>query len=62
MGRLRRGTSGRMIMMPPQKTPAAPTPAMARPTMKAEELGAAPQRAEPTSKMNMEAKNTHLVE
>ena len=62
MGRLRRGTSGTMIIMPPQKMPAAPMPAMARPTMKAAELGAAPQRAEPTSKTRMETRNTHLVE
>lgn len=32
-GRLRSGTSGMMIMIAPQLIPAAPMPAMARPTM-----------------------------
>lgn len=54
MGRFRRGMSGSMIIMPPAKMPADPRPAMARPIMKAVELGAAPQRADPTSKITIE--------
>jgi hypothetical protein len=41
-----------MIRIAPLKMPAAPTPAMARPTIKVVELGATPQIKEPTSKMN----------
>jgi hypothetical protein len=40
--------------------PAAPTPAMARPTMSASELGAAPQMTLPTSKMMMETRKVIL--
>ena len=61
MGLLRRGTSGSMIMADPEKMPAAPRPAIARPTMKAIELGAAPQTAEPISKMIMENRKTCFV-
>ena len=62
IGRLRRGMSGSMIIMPPEKMPADPRPAIARPIMKAVELGAAPQRADPTSKITIEIRKTHLVE
>jgi hypothetical protein len=41
--------------------PADPSPAMARPTMKATELGAAPQMAEPTSKRKMAARKLALT-
>jgi hypothetical protein len=41
-----------MIKMAPEKIPAAPTPATARPIMSAVEFGATPQINEPTSKMN----------
>lgn len=61
-GLLRRGTSGTMIMMPPTKIPAAPTPEIARPTMKADDVGAAPHKADPASKMINDIKKTHLVE
>jgi hypothetical protein len=47
IGRLRRGTSGMMIIMPPEKIPADPRPAIARPMMNAVEFGAAPQRVDP---------------
>ena len=40
-----------MRMTFPAVIPAPPTPAMARPMMKATELGAAPQSADPISKM-----------
>ena len=39
-----------MISIVPEKMPAEAKPAMARPTMKTTELGAAPQMAEPISK------------
>jgi hypothetical protein len=62
IGRFRRGTSGMMIIMPPEKMPADPRPAIARPTINAVEFGAAPQRADPTSKTTMEERNVHFVE
>jgi hypothetical protein len=40
--RLRRGTSGSMIIIPPEKMPADPRPAMARPIMKGVRLYVAP--------------------
>jgi hypothetical protein len=51
-----------MMMMAPEIIPAEPNPAMARPTMNTVELGAAPQSAEPTSKMAMAARKTHFGE
>ena len=62
IGRLRRGTSGSVIIIPPENIPADPSPAMARPMMKAAELGAAPQSADPASKMTIERRKTHFVE
>lgn len=41
------------IVYAPDPNPAAPTPVMARPTMRALLFGATPQTREPTSKMNM---------
>jgi len=43
MGRLWSGIVSTMMITHPLKMPAAPRPAIARPTMKAFELGAAPQ-------------------
>ena len=43
-----------MIMILPPKIPADPIPAIALPTMKAVEEGAAPQTREPISKNAME--------
>jgi hypothetical protein len=40
-----------MIKIAPEKIPAAPTPATARPIMRAVEFGATPQISEPISKM-----------
>lgn len=48
--------------MAPVKVPALPMPAMARPTMKAGEVGAAAQMIEPTSKIVMIAMKVHLAE
>lgn len=50
MGLFSSGTICVRISDEPEKMPAEPMPATARPIMKAVELGAAPQIAEPTSK------------
>lgn len=42
----------------PEKIPPLPTPEIARPMMKATELGAAPQMALPTSKSKMVVRRT----
>jgi hypothetical protein len=47
--------------MTPEKTPAEPPPAMALPTMKEVEFGAAPQSAEPASKRMTDARKTTLM-
>lgn len=49
-GLLLSGTICVTMIVDPAVMPAAPIPEMARPMMKAVELGAAPQSAEPTSK------------
>lgn len=49
---------GIMIIMAPEKIPADPRPAIALPKMKICEVGAAPQRAEPTSKITSDVKKT----
>jgi len=51
-----------MMTIQPEKRPEEPSPAMARPTIKAFEVGAAPHTAEPTSKMSIEVRKTHLME
>jgi hypothetical protein len=56
IGRLARGIIGIMIIMAPEKMPALPKPAMARPKIKTGEVGAAPHIAEPTSKIITEVK------
>jgi hypothetical protein len=61
MGRLCRGIIGIMISMHPVKMPADARPAMALPTMKTAELGAAPQMAEPISKVTMQRRKTLMV-
>lgn len=58
MGRLWSGTMGIMIIMAPEKIPADPKPAIARPAMKTGEFGAAPQTALPTSNMTTEVRKT----
>jgi hypothetical protein len=50
------GTLTTPDMMPPD-----PKPAIARPRMKAIELGAAPQRAEPVSNRSIDVKNVALT-
>jgi hypothetical protein len=51
-----------MMIVVPEKIPAEPIPAMARPTMKAWEFGAPPQRADPTSNMVIAMRNIVFVE
>ena len=51
-----------MIIVPPEKMPADPRPATARPIMKAVEVGAAAQRPDPASKITIERTNPHFVE
>jgi hypothetical protein len=51
-----------MMVKVPERMPAQPTPATARPTTRAVEVGAAPHMAEPISKMMMAIKYTHLME
>lgn len=45
-----------MMVYAPDAIPAPPSPAMARPTMSAVELGATPQIRDPSSKMKMAIK------
>lgn len=52
VGRDRSGTVTEMIKIAPEKIPAAPIPATARPMIRVVELGATPQINEPTSKIN----------
>ena len=53
MGRFSSGTLYAKMMRAPEKIPAEPTPAMARPTMSAVLVGATPQMRLPSSKMMM---------
>jgi len=46
----------------PEKTPAAPNPAMARPTMSIAELFATAQISDPSSKTKRKARYAHLRE
>ena len=48
--------------MKPALMPALPNPAIARPVMKALDVGDVAQINEPTSKMRIETKNTFLIE
>lgn len=61
-GRFSRGKIWVRMTEDPENIPAEPIPAMARPMMKAVELGAAPQIAEPTSKTTTAARKIIFVE
>ena len=61
MGRLCSGTMGIMMTITPEKTPADPEPAIARPRINAVDVGAAPHSAEPASKSAMEMRKTDLL-
>jgi hypothetical protein len=50
IGRRTRGTVREMIITPPLKTPADPSPAIAWPTIKTFDVGATPQSSDPNSK------------
>lgn len=59
-----RNLNGAMIattVAAPVKRPAAPTPAIARPTMKELEVGAAPHTADPASKISSAVRKTHFT-
>jgi hypothetical protein len=49
-------------MKAPEPIPAPPMPVMARPTIKAFEVGAAAQTIDPISNIAASVKRTHLVE
>lgn len=53
MGRFARGIIGIIIIIDPEKMPADPNPAIARPVMKTADVGAAAQMMEPISKTTM---------
>jgi hypothetical protein len=55
-------TTVEMMMKDPDKTPAPPNPAIARPTMNIAELSAAPQSREPISNRLKPNRKTHLCE
>lgn len=55
MGLFGNGIMGIMTIIEPEKMPAEPKPAMARPVMKTADVGAAAQMTEPTSNTTMTA-------
>jgi hypothetical protein len=61
IGRIDIGATCTTAVVAPVKRPAAPRPAIARPTMKADDVGAAPQATEPISKITNAVRNTHLT-
>jgi len=61
IGRRTRGTVREMIITPPLKTPADPSPAIARPTIKAFDVGATPQISDPSSKSAIAERYTSLM-
>lgn len=60
-GLLRSGNVYEKITMAPENRPAVPTPAKARPTMKALELGARAHTRLPSSKMPTAERKVHLM-
>ena len=58
--RLRNGTLNAMMIKLPAKMPAEPSPEIDLPTIRAVEFGEIPQRKEPSSKMQIEARYAHL--
>lgn len=61
VGRWRSGTVTEIIKIAPEKIPAAPTPAIARPMIKVVEFGATPQIKLPSSKIANAIRYTHLT-
>lgn len=62
MGLFESGAAYIMRIMAPLNSPPAPRPAIALPQMKATEFGAAPHRADPTSKTKTREMKIHLGE
>lgn len=62
VGRLAKGTDVAMMRYAPEKMPAEPRPAMARPMISAVLFGATPHMRDPSSKIATAARNTHLME
>lgn len=60
IGRLLRGTMYTIRIIVPEGMQAEPSPAIARPTINAIEVGVAPQSAEPISKTRMLPRKTHF--
>lgn len=60
IGRLEGSTTKATIMYAPVPMPAHPIPAIARPIMRASELGAAPHSRLPSSNRPIEPRNVHL--
>lgn len=60
IGRFRSGTECARMIKAPEKIPAHPKPAIARPTMRAFEVGETPQTKDPSSNIPIAAKNTHF--
>lgn len=61
MALFRSGTEKPIIVMPPEKSAAAPTPATARPTINMVELTAAAQTMEPSSNMSNAVMYVHFT-
>jgi len=61
IGLFANGTDSAIISIAPENTPAAPSPATARPTISAFAFGAAPHTTEPTSNKLKAAKYTHFT-
>ena len=62
VGLLCSGTVCARIISAPENKPAAPTPAIARPTMRPMLEGVKPQRSDPASNMLIEEIKTYLIE
>ena len=61
IGLSRKGATIAVMVVAPVKIPAAPRPAIARPTMKDDEDGAAPHIADPISKISSARRKTHFT-
>jgi hypothetical protein len=62
IGRFSATTVNAIMINVPERIPAQPTPAIARPIISTVEEGAAPQMAEPISKIAIALRYTHLME
>lgn len=62
VGLLCSGTTCARIINAPENKPAAPKPAIARPTMRPMLEGVTPHTKEPSSNMPMEQRKTYLIE